>query len=137
MNPKDFEDYQKNNVKASKSQLKDYIQIYADMAKNSWANINIWVADKSANCSVFSFKLTNHGDATVSVWVQMKDNAGVELINQNVDIAAGAEEVVSFTYSGDAEIIFFFVDSTHEADADLNTGDITISEVKLGQVVAE
>ena len=33
MNPKDFEDYQKNNVKASKSQLKDYIQIYSDMAK--------------------------------------------------------------------------------------------------------
>ena len=33
MNPKDFEDYQKNNVKASRSQLKDYIQIYADMAK--------------------------------------------------------------------------------------------------------
>ena len=33
MNPKDYEDYQKNNVKSSKSQLKDYIQIYADMAK--------------------------------------------------------------------------------------------------------
>lgn len=33
MNPKDFEDYQKNNVKTSKSQLKEYIQIYADMAK--------------------------------------------------------------------------------------------------------
>lgn len=33
MNPKDYEDYQKNNVKASKSQLKEYIQIYADMVK--------------------------------------------------------------------------------------------------------
>lgn len=33
MNPKDYEDYHKNNVKASKSQLKDYIQIYADMVK--------------------------------------------------------------------------------------------------------
>ena len=33
MNPKDYEDYKKNNVKASKSQLKEYIQIYADMAK--------------------------------------------------------------------------------------------------------
>jgi len=33
MNPKDYEDYQKNNVKAAKSQLKDYIQIYADMVK--------------------------------------------------------------------------------------------------------
>lgn len=33
MNPKDYEDYQKNNVKASKSQLKEYIQVYADMAK--------------------------------------------------------------------------------------------------------
>ena len=33
MDPKDYEDYQKNNVKASKSHLKEYIQIYADMAK--------------------------------------------------------------------------------------------------------
>ncbi len=33
MNPKDYEDYQKNNVKASKSAIKDYIQIYADMVK--------------------------------------------------------------------------------------------------------
>ena len=33
MNPKDYEDYQKNNVKAAKSQLKEYIQIYADVVK--------------------------------------------------------------------------------------------------------
>lgn len=33
MDAKDYEDYQKNNVKASKSQLKEYIQIYADMVK--------------------------------------------------------------------------------------------------------
>ena len=109
---------------------------YADMAQNSWANFNIWVEDKSADCSVFSFKLTNHGEATVSVWVQMKDASGVELINQNVDIAAGAEQVVTFEYTGTAQMIFFFVDSTHEADAELNTGDITISELKLGKVPA-
>ena len=108
---------------------------YADIAKNDWANINIWVEDKSADCSVFSFKLTNHGEGTVSVWVQMKDATGAELINQNVDIAAGAEQVVTFDYTGTAQMIFFFVDSTHEADADLNTGDITISELKLGKVV--
>ena len=33
MNLKDYEEYQKNNVNASKSQLKEYIQIYADMVK--------------------------------------------------------------------------------------------------------
>ena len=33
MDPKDYQDYQEKNVKASKSQLKEYIQIYADMAK--------------------------------------------------------------------------------------------------------
>ena len=110
---------------------------YADMAQNSWANINIWVEDKSQDCSVFSMKLTNHGAATVSVWVQMKDAAGAELINQNVDIAAGAEQVVYFEYTGTAQMIFFFVDSTHEADAEFNTGDITISELKLGKTVAE
>ena len=107
---------------------------YTDMAQNSWANINMWVEDKSADCSVFSMKLTNHGAATVSVWVQMKDAAGAELINQNVDIAAGEEKVVTFEYTGTAQMIFFFVDSTHEADAASNTGDITISEIKLGKV---
>ena len=33
MKLKDYQDYQKNNVKASVSQLKEYIQIYADMVK--------------------------------------------------------------------------------------------------------
>ena len=33
MYPKDYEDYKKNNVKASKSQIKEYIQVYADMVK--------------------------------------------------------------------------------------------------------
>ena len=33
MDLKDYENYQKNNVKASKSQLKEYIQIYAEMAR--------------------------------------------------------------------------------------------------------
>lgn len=109
---------------------------YTDIAQNSWSNINIWVEDKSADCSIFSLKLTNHGAAQVSVWVQMKDAAGAELINQNVDIAAGAEEIFTFKYEGTAQMIFFFVDSTHEADAATNAGDITISELKLGKVAA-
>lgn len=33
MKLKDYQDYQENNIKASVSQLKEYIQIYADMAK--------------------------------------------------------------------------------------------------------
>ena len=110
---------------------------YSDIAKNSWSNINIWVADKSAGCGIFTFKLTNHGENTVSVWVQMKDAAGAELINENKNIAAGAEEIVSFNYSGEAQMVFFFVDSTHEAAADSNAGDITISELKLGKAEAD
>ena len=35
MKLKDYQDYQKNNVKASKSELKDYIQIYADIVKKT------------------------------------------------------------------------------------------------------
>ena len=33
MKIEDYQDYQEKNVKASKSQLKEYIQIYADMVK--------------------------------------------------------------------------------------------------------
>lgn len=109
---------------------------YSDIAQNSWNNINIWVADKSADCTRFSMKLTNNGAAQVSVWVQMKDEAGAELINQNVNIAAGATEVFTFDYTGTAQMIFFFVDSTHEAAAGPNAGNITISEIKLGKVAA-
>ena len=109
---------------------------YSNIAQNSWNNINIWVADKSADCTRFSMKLTNNGTAQVSVWVQMKDEAGDELINQNVNIAAGATEVFTFDYTGTAQMIFFFVDSTHEAAAGPNAGNITISEIKLGKVAA-
>ena len=35
MNLKDYQDYQKTNAKASKSQIKDYIQIYADIVKKT------------------------------------------------------------------------------------------------------
>ena len=110
---------------------------YSDIAQNSWSNVNIWVEDKSADCSIFSMKLTNHGAANVSVWVQMKDAAGAELINENRNIAAGAEETFTFNYTGTAQMIFFFIDSTHEAAAGSNSGDITISELKLGKVAAE
>ena len=103
------------------------------MAKNSWNNINIWVEDKSQDCKAFSMKLTNHGEKAVSVWVQIKDAQGAELVNQNVNIDAAAEETFVFEYTGTAQLIFFFVDSTHEAAEDLNSGDITISEIKLGK----
>jgi len=33
MKAQDYQDYQNNNVKASKSQLKEYIQLYAEMVK--------------------------------------------------------------------------------------------------------
>ena len=121
----------------SENQYSNNVNVtYTDIAQNSWNNINIWVADKSADCTRFSMKLTNNGSAQVSVWVQMKDEAGAELINQNVNIAAGATEVFTFDYTGTAQMIFFFVDSTHEAAAGPNAGDITISEIKLGKVAA-
>ena len=107
---------------------------YSEIAQNSWNNVNVWVGDKSADQTRFSMKLTNHGAAEVSVWVQIKSAAGAELVNQNVYIAAGDEQVFVFDFEGTAEMIFFFVDSTHEANAATNAGDITISEIKFGNV---
>lgn len=49
MNPKDYEDYQKNNVKASKSQIKEYIQVYADMAKKLKSESTIELEAVKAN----------------------------------------------------------------------------------------
>ncbi len=109
---------------------------YMDIAKNSWSNVNIYVQDKSANCSIFSMKLTNHGTENVSVWVQMKDTNGAALIDENKNIAAGTEETFTFNYTGDAKMIFLFIDSSHKAAEGTHSGDITISDLKLGFVTA-
>ena len=111
---------------------------YTNIAKDSWHNVNIWVADKSADCTIFSMKLTNHGTETVSVWVKVEDAAGGALVERNISLAAGAEEVCTFEYTGTAQMIFFFIDSTHMATEGTHAGDITLSELKLGKVaVAE
>ncbi len=109
---------------------------YSNIAYDTWGNINIWVADKSADCSVFSMKLTNHGADQVSVFVKVEDASSKGLVEQNINIAAGAEETFTFNYSGTAQMIFFFVDSSSSAVEGTHAGDITISEIKLGKVAA-
>ncbi len=107
---------------------------YSEIAYNTWSNINIWVADKSADCSVFSMKLTNHGTAQVSVFVKVQDASGTGLVERNINIEAGAEETFTLDYTGTAQMVFFFVDSSNSAAEGTHAGDITISEIKLGKV---
>ena len=109
---------------------------FADVT-NTWQNVNIWVADKSEGCSVFTMKVKNNGENTVNVWVQIKDANNADLQNSNKNIAPGAEEEITVDYSGTANVIYFFIDSTNAATEGATSGNVTLSGLKLGKVVAD
>lgn len=104
---------------------------------NSWQNVNIYVEDKSEDCTVFTMKVKNNGENQVNVWAQIKNSADVELVSQNKNIAPGAEEIFNISFEGRAQMVYFFIDSTHEATQGETSGDITISELKIGKVVSQ
>lgn len=110
---------------------------YSDIVGGSWSNVNIWVDDKSEGCTIFSLKLKNDGVSDVSVWTKIQDASGGELKAENLVIAAGTEATYVMNYTGHAQMIFFFIDSTHTVEAGASfAGDITISNLQLGKLPA-
>ncbi len=108
---------------------------YSNMAPN-WQNICAYVGDKSAGCTIYSAKITNNGTATVHVMIQVADKDGNKLIDKDVTVAAGATEDIYYEFEGTAELIYFFVDANPYVVAEVNSGDVTISELKFGKIPA-
>ena len=108
---------------------------YTDL-NPTWQNVSVWLEDKWAEYTVFELKITNNGAAEVNVFVKLEDAAAAELKAENKTIAAGETATYYFEFAGGAKMIYFFIDSTNMAAAGPNSGDITISDVKFGKVVA-
>ncbi len=122
----------------SDSQYSNSVRVtYSEIIGGSWNNVNIWVDDKSADCTIFSLKLKNNGSAPVSVWTKIEDALGGELKAENLVIAAGTEATYLMDYTGHAYMIYFFIDSTHVVEANASfAGDIVISNLQLGKLPA-
>ena len=108
---------------------------YDSIIGGKWSNVNVWLEDKWAPHSVFTGKIKNNGtEGEVVVFVKVQDPDGGELGVKEVTIAAGAEETFTIAYEGHAKMLFFFIDSTKGTEDDIFSGNITISDVQLGQL---
>ena len=108
---------------------------YTDL-NPSWQNVNVWLEDKWADRTILELKITNNGTAEANVFVKIENASSVGLKEENKAIAAGETVTYYLEFEGGAKMIYFFIDSTNMAAAGPNSGDITISDVKLGKIVA-
>ena len=102
----------------------------------TWQNVNVWLEDKWAEHTILELKITNNGAVEANVFVKIEDASAAELKSENKAIKAGETVTYYLEFAGGAKMIYFFIDSTNMAAAGPNSGDITISEIKLGKVVA-
>lgn len=101
----------------------------------AWQNVNVWLEDRWAEHTILELKITNNGAAEANVFVKIEDASAAELKSENKAIAAGETVTYYLEFAGGAKMIYFFIDSTNMAAAGPNSGDITISDVKLGKLI--
>ena len=126
----------------------DKIEVaYTAVTGNSYQNISANVAALAQN-SAFSVKVTNNGDAAVTLRVDILAggtvcvtsaavNGEAIALNANegavVTIDAKGEAVIAVTYGGDgaADQVLFMIDSCIWNDETVHGGSVTFSEMKL------
>ena len=103
---------------------------YTNVSKNTYQNVNTWIADKASGKTALSVTIKNNGTETALVTVKLEDAAGA-LGESTVEIAAGETVTVTISYTGDAVMLYFFIDSGWSSDTTQHSGDVTISGIKF------
>jgi LEA14-like dessication related protein len=104
---------------------------YTEISTNTWHNVNTYVADKAAGKTNLSVTLRNNGTTTVLVTVKLEAAGAAELASQKVELAAGEMKTVSLDFTGEAQMLFFFIDSDWSETTTTNAGDISIAGIKF------
>ena len=103
--------------------------IYSEVSDNTYQNVNTWIKDKAAGKETVHVAVTNNGTETVYVTVKLEAAGAVALGEYKMEIAAGQTMDVVGGFSGEAELLFFFIDSGWAADTAVHAGNVTISDI--------
>ena len=104
---------------------------YTEISTNTWHNVNTYIADKAAGKTNLSVTLRNNGATTVLVTVKLEAAGAAELAKQKVELAAGEMKTVSLDFTGEAQMLFFFIDSDWSETTTTHAGDISIAGIKF------
>ena len=106
---------------------------YVDMKDKSYWNVNAWIKDAASGKTNISLKIKNNGTELVKITVKIEAAGAVALMEGKMEIPAGEEHTFSQAFTGEAEMLYFFIDSGWVPDEDVreHSGDVTISGVSF------
>ncbi|MBE6978686.1 MAG: glycosyl hydrolase family protein [Ruminococcaceae bacterium] len=84
---------------------------YTDVSRNTYLNVNTWIQDKAAGKNQVSLQIKNNGTTTVVITVKVEDASATGLGEQTVTIAPGETVTVNLRYTGEASMLYFFIDT--------------------------
>lgn len=117
-------------LSATPDQYVNSIQVtYTSASDNTYQNVNTWIKDKAAGKTTLGVTIKNNGTETVNITVKLEAAGQVALAEKKMVIAAGETQTLSADFTGEAEMLFFFIDTGWSETTATHAGDVTISGI--------
>ena len=117
-------------LSATPDQYVNSIQVtYTSASDNTYQNVNTWIKDKAAGKTTLGVTIKNNGTETVNITVKLEAAGAVALAEKKMVIAAGETQTLSADFTGEAEMLFFFIDTGWSETTATHAGDVTISGI--------
>ena len=104
---------------------------YTNVSDNTYQNVNAWIKDKAAGKTTLGVTIKNNGSETVNITVKLEAAGAVALGEYKLSLAAGESKTIEGNFSGEAEMLFFFIDTGWAQTTASHAGDITISGINF------
>lgn len=119
-------------LSATPDQYVNSIQVtYTSASDNTYQNVNTWIKDKAAGKTTLGVTIKNNGTETVNITVKLEAAGQVALAEKKMVIAAGETQTLSADFTGEAEMLFFFIDTGWSETTATHAGDVTISGINF------
>ena len=104
---------------------------YTDIKDNSYWNVNANIKSAASGKNSVSLKIKNNGTETVYITVKIEAAGAAALMEGKMEIPAGEEHSFNQSFSGVAEMLYFFIDSGWSTETNSHAGNVTISAVSF------
>ena len=115
----------------SESYLEEITFTYENVSTNTYQNVNAWIKDKAAGKATLNLYLVNNGTETVYVTVKLEAAGAVALAEEKVYVAAGEVKEVALNFTGEAEMLYFFIDTGWSETTTSHAGSLTVAGVRF------
>ena len=111
--------------------LEEITFTYENVSTNTYQNVNAWIKDKAAGKATLELYLVNNGTETVYVTVKLEAAGAVALVEEKVYVAAGEVKAVTLNFTGEAEMLYFFIDTGWSETTTSHAGSLTVAGVRF------